>query len=627
MLNSEKIYSFCYNCSPNKKFSKSIILEYRKGPNKNVSFYLPKFINELDFVPDRYLDLLEIASYIYCADRYISRGNKKSPYFTGWNRNFEHNVFVRDYKFWSKQKVRTKLESTLSFLSGDSHQFKFFPGHITPKVHMFDGEHYWPSLQSKNSSVVMFSGGLDSTCGVLDLLANTSQNIYLASHVSSPGIKKTQNSIIKGLSKNFPDRVHHLAFGCNLTGKRAREETQRTRAFLYAAVGATVARRYHQDRIFFFENGVLSVNLPPSEQYQNARVTRTTHPRFLADMAELVSMISGKTFKIVNPFFWMTKADIIKLLKDNGGSDYISSTVSCSRTFDKGVKHDKTHCGRCSQCIDRRFGFAGASLLELENRGTYAYDFVTDNICPDNDDEFGREERTILVDYLRVALEHLNINVDTFYDNWLDQLTDLVDCIEGSSDENKIERLHNLFERHGSQVRKGILAFQNEYADIMLGTKPSENSLFEILSTRPYLEKPARLVASRISDILKTSVPLAFQSRKPKNENEVQDQIEALLNDETYQLQREYPYVQFALARTVPDFSGNSPSLFIEVKYLRGKISPSQANKELSEDFTKYPNEAFLLVVIYDPERKVKNDMKFSKDFEQIRDCEFCFIR
>ncbi len=577
---------------------------------------------------DRYLDFLEIASYIYCADRYTSRGSKTSPYFTGWTRTFAHNMHVRDYDFWSSPRVQSKLESVLSFLSGDIHQFKFYPGHSTPKAHMFHGEEFWPSNQGGgDTSVVMFSGGLDSTCGVLDLLKNSQNNIYLASHVSSTGIKHTQDLIVGELSRHYPGRIHHLAFRCNLKDIRAREETQRTRAFLYASVGATVAKRYQLDRIFFFENGVLSINLPPSEQYQNARVTRTTHPRFLAEMAELISLINEKDFKIINPFFWMTKADIVKKLIDTGGLNYISSTVSCSRTFDKGVKPPKSHCGRCSQCIDRRFGFAGASLLQYENRGTYALDFVIENICPDSDNDFGREERTILVDYLRIAIEHLNISVDVFNDKWLNQLTDLVDYIEGFSDEEKIDKLHDLFKRHGRQVENGILEFQRDYADSMLNSKPSNNSLFEILSTRPYLDEPARLVANRISEKLKTTIPLAFQSRKPIDEKELKNQIEALLNGEKSKLKREYPYVSFALGGTVPDFSNVSPSLFIEVKYPRGNISPSQTNKEIAEDFTKYPEEAFLLIVIYDPERKVKNDEQFSKDFINKRACEFCFIR
>lgn len=626
MADTLKKHVFCYNAPADKKIDNAFVLDYRSGPNRNVSFRLPKFIEEINFLPERYLDLLELASYIYCADRYTSRGSKESPYFAGWRRHLVHNVFVRDYDFWSERVVIKKLESSLSFLSGDKHEFKFKSGHSSPKIHMFDGKEYWDT-PSKSPIIVMFSGGLDSTCGAFDLLINSSSDICLASHVSSPGIKTTQNALINKFSKDFPDRVHHIAFSCNLTGRRAREETQRTRSFLYIAVGAAIARRYNQSSVSFFENGILSVNFPPSEQYQNARITRTTHPRFLSEMSDLLSLIYEEKFEIINPFFWKTKADIVSLLQENGALDLISSTVSCSRTFDKGVKHDKTHCGRCSQCIDRRFGFAGAGLLDEENRGTYAYDFIIDNICPENDTNSGGEERTILVDYLRLALDHLDMNIDTFYDKWLDQLTDTVDYIDGISDEDKIEKLYELFLKHGNQVKLGILRFQKTYAEIMLKTKPNSNSLFQILATREYLDKPVYLVACRISELLKASFPIAFQNRIPKNEAEVQDQIEALLNKEADKIQREYPYVTFALARTVPDFSTGDHSLFIEVKYLRKKMFPNQTNKELAEDFTKYPDNAFILVVIYDPERKIKDDKAFSKDFEMKRECEFCFIR
>lgn len=626
-MTAPKQYVFCYNAPNDYHNETAIFLNYREDQEENnVTFHLPRFIENVGFIPDRFLDLLEIASYVYCADRFVSRGSKDSPYFTGWQRHLKHIVFVRDYEFWSDHSVVNLLESLLNFLSGDIHQFEFKPGHSTPKANMFDGEEYWPP-STDSCQVIMFSGGLDSTSGAYDILLNSDKKLYLTSHISSPSLKKTQRALVDELKHRFPGRIFHLMFGCNLRGTRAREETQRTRSFLYAAVGAAVARRYRQNNIIFFENGVLSINLPPSEQFQNARATRTTHPKVFHFLSKLFSMINGGEFSIENPFFWKSKADITNLLKKNGGLDLISSTVSCSRTFDKGVKHNKTHCGRCSQCIDRRFGFAGAGMLEDENRGIYAYDLVVDNICADSDNDFGREERTVLVDYLRLALDLQETNVDSFYDKWLDQLTDIVDFIEGTSDEDKVVKLYNLFSRHGQQVRKGIIEFQKSYADIMLATKPKANSLAEILSTREYLDEPAQLVAKRISKILLSSIPVAFQNKKPKNEVELQDQIEALLTKHSNNIEREFPHVPFALSRTVPDLSIASPCVYIEVKYPRGKTSPSKTNKEIAEDCTKYPTNAHLLFVVYDPERKIKDDEKFSDDFIKKRDCQFCFIR
>lgn len=627
MTVSSKQYIFYYNSPAKYKNDDAVCLDYRKDSDKkNVTFQLPKFVEDVGFIPDRFLDLLEIASYIYCADRFVSRGSKDSPYFTGWQRRFKHIIFVRDYNFWSDNSVIELLETLLNFLSGDIHQFEFNPGHKTPKVNMFDGEEFWPP-SSDACKVAMFSGGLDSTSGVYDILLNTGFKLYLTSHISSPGIKKTQTALVKELKRRFPNRIFHLMFSCSLSGTRAREETQRTRSFLYASVGAAVARRYRQNSILFFENGILSINFPPSDQFQNVRTTRSTHPKVLHYFGKLFSLVNESEFKVENPFFWKSKADIIHLLKENNGSDLISSTVSCSRTFDKGVKHIKTHCGRCSQCIDRRFGFAGARMMEDENRGIYAYDFVVDNICSDNDHDFGREERTMLVDYVRLALNLQEMNVDTFYDNWLDQLVDITDYIEGTTEEEKIIKLHELFSRHGKQVKNGIVEFQKSYADILLVNKPKPNSLSEILSTREYLDQPAQLIATKISTILKDAVPIAFQNKKPKNEQEVQDQIEALLKKHERAINREFPHVPFALSKTVPDFSMDSPYVYVEVKYPRGKSSPSKTNKEIAEDCTRYPNNAYLLFVVYDPERKVKDDTIFIKDFIKKRECQFCFIR
>lgn len=632
MNTPSNIKNFCYNAPEGLNSISAVILNYRKDlDHKNVNFRLPKLISLVDYIPDRFLDLLEIASYVYCADRFTQRGSKDSPYFTGWQREFHHKVFVRDFNFWSDASVCNLLNELLTFTSGDIHQFSFQPGHRTPKEHMFDSEDIWPDpvASSESCEVVMFSGGLDSTSGVFDILRNSDKKIYFASHISSSSVKKTQNALVKYLEQQFPGRLRHITFECNLSGERAREETQRTRSFLYASVGAVVARRYGLNRINFYENGVMSINLPPSEQFHNGRTTRTTHPKTLDYYSKLFTAVNGKKLKVENPFFWMTKADIIKKLKDNGGGALLNSTVSCSRTFDKGIRvqSGNSHCGRCSQCIDRRFGFAGGGLLDDENRGIYAYDFVVDNICADNDTPFGREERTMLVDYIRLALELKDSHVDSFADKWLDQLTDVVDYVGIDSETDAIIKLHRLFVKHGQQITKGILEFQTTYADKLISQKPVENSLSQILSTKEYLDDPALLFSQNICHILSESLPLAFQSSKPSCERVAQDHIEAILKRHTPSLKREFPYVSFALGWTVPDFSMAGPCVYIEVKYPRGKTSPSKVNKEISEDFTKYPDNSFLLIVIYDPERKIKDDDAFKNDFLEKRPCLFCFVR
>lgn len=628
MTDVSKIHTFLYNgVKLSTKHIDATVLDYRPNQNRNVAFRIPKLVKKVGYIPDRYLDFLELASYVFCADRYVSRGDLSSPYFTGWQRHFKHIIAVRDYDFWSDSNVQSLLESLLSFMSGDDHSFEFHPGHSTPKAHMFDGPEFYPQIK-RDVQIAMFSGGLDSTSGAVDILVNSQRNLILASHVSQTGLKKTQNCIVGELKDSFPGRVSHLMFECHLSGgKRAREETQRTRSFLYAAVGAAIARACHQRELLFFENGILSINLPPGEQFQNARATRTTHPIVLNELSSLLTLIEEKKFNVLNPFFWSTKAGIVTKLKNNGFLNLLNSTVSCSRTFDKGIKHIQTHCGRCSQCIDRRFALAAVGLLDEENRGLYAYDFVTDDICPSYENTFSREERTILVDYIRLAMKLCKQNIYSFEDEWLEQLTDVVDYVNCSTETEAIEKLHKLFLCHGNQVMEGILNFMKEYANIMFGEKHKPNSLTEILSSKEYLEPPARLCAERITKLLRDAIPLAFKTRLPSNEREVQDQVEALLKSNSAELKREFPHVPFALGYTVPDFSLRVPCVYIEVKYIRGKTTPSKASAGISEDCTKYPEEAFVLFLIYDPERQIKDDKDFANSFEQKRACSVRLIR
>ena len=73
--------------------------------------------------------------------------------------------------------------------------------------------------------------------------------------------------------------------------------------------GAVVARIFDLWRIRFYENGVVSINLPISPQVVGGRATRTTHPQVLNGFSEIFSAIFQKPFAVENPFCWMTKAE------------------------------------------------------------------------------------------------------------------------------------------------------------------------------------------------------------------------------------------------------------------------------------------------------------------------------
>src|SRR5206468_11199205 len=63
---------------------KHLHLEYRtigKGQRRNVKLLLPNFVRQVIHLPGRVLDLLEIAAYIFAADRLVSRGKTNALEF------------------------------------------------------------------------------------------------------------------------------------------------------------------------------------------------------------------------------------------------------------------------------------------------------------------------------------------------------------------------------------------------------------------------------------------------------------------------------------------------------------------------------------------------------------------
>src|SRR5215510_10536576 len=86
-------------------------LEYRSGARneQNIVIGLPPFIGSLGTVPERVLDLIELASYVYCADRRIGRGSSDSLEYSAWSRRLLFRVKVRDRPFWSGTAVQAAL--------------------------------------------------------------------------------------------------------------------------------------------------------------------------------------------------------------------------------------------------------------------------------------------------------------------------------------------------------------------------------------------------------------------------------------------------------------------------------------------------------------------------------------
>jgi len=579
---------------------------------------LPDFVRDVYHLPDRMLDLLEMAAYVFSADRLVRRGPKDALEYHAWTRSFHFIVRVRDHAFWQQSRVAESLSSALQFMTGDrDYHFTFQPGHSTHPTSLFDSEHFELDPIS-DLSVILFSGGLDSLAGTIQRLETTDDHVCLVSHQSQMGTKRTQDRLFDALSNHYPGRVKHYRFRCHLRGVRAAEETQRTRAFLFASIASAIAHTFGQDRFFVYENGITGMNFARREDLSNARATRTTHPQTIYRLREFFSLVLDRPMTIESPFLWNTKTDIVQYIKDGPHPELLPSSVSCSRTFQN--LGQATHCGGCSQCVDRRIAVYAAKAENLDEAGIYAQDIIARTIS-------NGETKTTAVDYLRQAKSFGTWNIDHFYQEMLSELSELVEYLPDSTDEtNAVERIWNLCKRHGDQVALGMHRMREVHEDDLY-QQLEVDSLLELISVREYLRNPVERLVASIGSLVVNAVPKMFSVQPPLNEPDLNLKISALLDTHKLGLIREHPAVAFAGAHAVPDHGSEENDLVIESKYIRTTTTPSKASEGMAADLTKYADRSHILFLVYDPEHAIKDGERFKSDFESKGGCTVLILR
>lgn len=598
--------------------SKILNLNYL-GTSRNIRIGLPDFVRNVYHLPPRVLDLLELAAYVYCADRKFRRGSKDNLEYHSWARSFHFVVKVRDDRFWKQDKVSRYLSNVLEFMTGDrEYRFTFQSGHSTPPTNLFDSKQFHLE-HSANPSVVLFSGGLDSLAGTIQQLEQTSNYVCLVSHQSQPGTIRTQNKLFEALKDHYPRRLAHYKFRCNLHRIRAREETQRARAFLYTSIACAIIQAFKQECFFVYENGITSMNFARREDMANARASRTTHPQTIFYLQELFSLILGKSVQIETPFLWKTKTDVVADLRDGPHLKLLPSSVSCSQTFRN--RSQATHCGGCSQCIDRRFAAYASKVNEWDGPHIYETDIIAQNI-PENKSEI----KTTAVDYVRQAQNFGTWNIDRFYQKMASELSELVDYLPDCSNENQVvERVYCLCRRHGQQVEKGMLQMRDRHENLYQNLP--KDSLLKLISDREYLKNPVARMVTSIQKLISDSIPKMFSTHPPQNEDDLNIKLSALFDSHKLSLRREHPVVSFAGGHTVPDHGSDTYDILLEAKYIRSGTTPSKASEGMAADLTKYPQESHILFVVYDPEHAIKDDLHFKDDFESQGRCTVLILR
>jgi hypothetical protein len=275
-------------------------------------------------IPARLQDLMEIAAYVYVADQAFHRGSETGEDLGArWRRDLRFVVGVRDPAFWATANVRSLLAETIEFVSNDAVSFDFVPVVGAPASEPYLSLTAGASDWFGDATVIAFSGGLDSLGGAVEQVFAAKRNVALVTHRAATKLDPVQRGLADSLRDQVDKRgekrsVHHFPVWVRKTAASDREPTQRTRSFLFAVLGGVVAHMARIPELHFFENGVVSLNLPVCAQVLDARATRTTHPKTLVLFERLLSTVFGSPFRVSNPFLWKTKADVIKLIADNG---------------------------------------------------------------------------------------------------------------------------------------------------------------------------------------------------------------------------------------------------------------------------------------------------------------------
>jgi len=298
------------------------------------------------------LDVLYFTSIIYAIDKLIPRIEAND----NWSRDITVSIPVNNKKLWESSIVPLKL--ALDFLTGDNWILVFEdikePYYINRQKGLFPNDFF--------STICLFSGGLDSLSGVIDIV-DEEDNILLISHIDGSGAsKQIQEPLIKKIksaysSKNIQQSVFHVYTNKN------NEPTTRGRSILFHGLAIFHAINLGVKEIIASENGVISINLPLTPSRTCSNSTKTMHPYFLKKFQEALTLLEIDV-NIKNPYLLKTKGE---MLIENKNPFLIrelaTKSLSCSHGggHTKGWNRKSYNCGYCIPCTIRR-----ASIHKLD---------------------------------------------------------------------------------------------------------------------------------------------------------------------------------------------------------------------------------------------------------------------
>jgi len=298
-------------------------------------------------------DLLVLAAAVYCADTRINRYSESQD---SWSREVDIYLPVRDLTTWNG--VASLLSKMLEFLTGDKWRFFFRerPKGFTKVIRQAELD-----LSGLPTSACLFSGGLDSFIGAIDLL-EAGESPLLVSHSWPSNVSGYQNRCALALEGRYGKECirrleSRVGFPKSFIRGTDLENSERSRSFLFFSLAAFAASGFGKSDVIIHvpENALISLNVPLDTLRLGSLSTRTTHPHYIRQFNELLRKIKVPA-RVANAYNLKTKGEMVRGCSNQKFlAKHMALTMSCaSPTKSRWLKLPPGHCGFCLPCIIRR---------------------------------------------------------------------------------------------------------------------------------------------------------------------------------------------------------------------------------------------------------------------------------
>jgi 7-cyano-7-deazaguanine synthase in queuosine biosynthesis len=309
-------------------------------------------------------DLLNFALSIFTADVRVPRSSTED----GWTRDLLLYLPVANPGVWTN--ALPTLTRMLSFLTGDRWEVQL----RSRKARTRSRSH----LRKPPQCVSLFSGGLDSFVGAVDLLESGS-NAALVGQYGAGTTGSEQQRAHSAIETVYKGRTLPLWFYVqSFKGEgRESENTMRARSILFLALGTVVASAIGpKTSLFVPENGLISLNVPLTFSRMGSLSTRTTHSHFISLYRTFLAEL-GIDVPIETPYRFKTKGEMLIEAKNEtvlrtGARETMSCAHPAAGRF-QGLTPGK-HCGYCVPCIIRR---AAMRAVGLDSKDDYNVNVLT----------------------------------------------------------------------------------------------------------------------------------------------------------------------------------------------------------------------------------------------------------